>query len=57
MRNGTWRAKENAEEGAWLATLIKNATGIQLKPWQVETITYGILGLLWIAGLSHLLWW
>jgi hypothetical protein len=57
IRYGTWRARENAEEGAWLMTLIKNATGIQLRPWQVEAITYGMLGVLWMAGLSHLLWW
>jgi hypothetical protein len=57
MRYGTWRAEQNAEEGAWLMTLIRNLTGIQLKPWQVDLITYGIMASLWGAGLSHLLWW
>ena len=57
LRYGTWRAEQNAEEGAWLMTLIKNITGIHLKPWQVDLITYGIMSLLWIAGLSHLYWW
>jgi hypothetical protein len=57
LRFGTWRAEQNAEEGAWLMTLIRNLTGIQLKPWQVDLITYGIMSLLWIAGLSHLYWW
>ena len=57
MRYGTWRAEQNAEEGAWLMTLIKNATGIQLKPWQVDCITYGVMSLLWLAGFSHLKWW
>jgi hypothetical protein len=57
IRFGTWRAEQNAEEGAWLMTLIKNLTGIQLKPWQVDVITYGIMASLWGAGLSHLLWW
>ena len=55
LRYGTWRAEQNAEEGAWLMTLIKNLTGIQLKPWQVDLITYGIMASLWGAGLSHLL--
>jgi hypothetical protein len=57
LRYGIWRAEQNAEEGAWLMTLIRNVTGIQLKPWQVDLITYGIMAVLWIAGLSHLYWW
>jgi hypothetical protein len=57
LRYGTWRSAQNAEEGAWLMTLIKNVTGIQLKPWQVDCITYGIMVGLWFAGFSHLQWW
>ena len=57
LRFGTWRAEQNAEEGAWLMTLIRNVTGIELMPWQVDFITYGIMALLWTAGLSHLYWW
>jgi hypothetical protein len=57
LRYGTWRAAENAEEGAWLMTLIKNVTGILLKAWQVDLITYGIMAMLWSAGFSHLYWW
>src|SRR6202007_1477440 len=52
-RYGTWRAAQNAEEGAWLMTVIKNVTGIQLKPWHVEVITYTIMGSLWFAAFSH----
>lgn len=58
LRYGTWRSAQNAEEGAWLMTLIKTVTGIQLAVWQVDAITYGIMALLWLAGLSHLYrWW
>jgi hypothetical protein len=57
LRFGTWRAEQNAEEGAWLMTLIKNAIGIQLKHWQVDCITYGVMSLLWFVGFSHLKWW
>jgi hypothetical protein len=57
LRYGTWRAEQNAEEGAWLMTLIKGITGIQLKPWQIDLITYGIMASFWGAALSHLLWW
>jgi hypothetical protein len=38
-------------------TLIKNLTGIKLKPWQVDLITYAIMASLWGAGFSHLFWW
>ena len=38
-------------------TLIRNVTGIALKPWQVDLLTYGVMALLWIAGFSHLYWW
>ena len=57
LRYGTWRSVRNAEEGAWLKTLIKNVTGLDLATWQVDLITYGIMALLWAAGFSHLRWW
>jgi hypothetical protein len=57
LRYGTWRSERNAEEGAWLMTLIRNVTGIALKPWQVDLLTYGVMALLWFAGFSHLRWW
>jgi hypothetical protein len=57
IRYGTWRSTQNAEEGQWLKTVIKGITGIELKPWQVEAITYFIMVSLWSAALSHLLWW
>ena len=55
LRYGTWRAEQNAEEGAWLKTLIHNVTGIALRPWQVDCITYGIMALFWGGGLWHLI--
>jgi hypothetical protein len=57
LRYSTWRAEQNAEEGAWLMTLIKNVTGIQLKPWQVDLITYGIMAALWGLAFWHLRAW
>ena len=58
LRFGTWRAEQNAEEGAWLLNLIKNVTGIALKVWQVDLLTYAVLALLWFAAFSHFRhWW
>jgi hypothetical protein len=57
LRYGTWRSEQNAEEGAWLMTLIRNVTGIALTTGQVDILTYGAMAVLWIAGLSHLFWW
>jgi hypothetical protein len=56
LRYGTWRSERNAEEGAWLMTLIRNVTGIRLKHWQVDLITYGVMSVLWLAGFGHLYW-
>jgi hypothetical protein len=57
LRYGTWRSEQNAEEGVWLKTLIKNVTGLDLRPWHVDLLTYGVMALLWAAGFSHLRWW
>jgi hypothetical protein len=57
LRHGSWRSEHNAEEGAWLMTLIRNLTGIALRPWQVDLLTYGVMAALWGLGLWHLLGW
>lgn len=58
IRYGTWRSTQNAEEGAWLMTLIKNVTGVELKPWQTDLLTYAVMATLWSVGLAHLKgWW
>jgi hypothetical protein len=57
LRYGTWRSEQNAEEGAWLMTLIRDVTGIALTYRQVDILTYGAMAALWTAGLSHLFWW
>ena len=53
LRYGTWRSERNTEEGAWLLTLIRNVTGIALKPWHTDLLTYGVLAALWLAALAH----
>ncbi|HVV66153.1 MAG TPA: hypothetical protein VHC42_11845 [Rhizomicrobium sp.] len=57
LRFGSWRSTQNAEEGAWLMTLIRNLTGIELKPWHVELLTYGVMAALWFAAFGHLRGW
>jgi len=57
LRYGTWRSEHNGEEGAWLMTLIRNLTGITLKAWQVDLLTYAIMAGLWIAAFTHLRGW
>ena len=57
IRYGSWRHTENKEEGAWLLTLATNLFGYPFKAWHIEVFTYFILLVLWMAGLSHLLWW
>jgi hypothetical protein len=57
IRYGQWRHTENKEEGAWLLTLATNLFGYPFKAWHIDVFTYFILLVLWMAGLSHLLWW
>jgi hypothetical protein len=57
IRSGQWRDPHNTEEGAWLLTLATGLTGYPFKAWHIEILTYAILVALWLAGLSHLLWW
>jgi len=57
LRTGRWRDPANREEGHWLRTLAKDATGLEFAPAQMDAFTYGALTLLWGVGLSHLLWW
>ena len=57
IRYGTWRSEQNAEEGAWLMTLIRNVTGIHLKHWQIDCITYGFMAVLWCLAFWHLRVW
>lgn len=58
LRYGTWRSEQNAEEGAWLMHLIANVTGIELRVWQTDALTYGVMAALWFAALSRLVgWW
>jgi len=57
IRTGQWRDPHNKEEGAWLLTLATSLLGYPFKAWHIDVFTYGLLVVLWGAGLSHLLWW
>ncbi|MDE2184321.1 MAG: hypothetical protein KGJ78_14975 [Alphaproteobacteria bacterium] len=57
MRTGRWRDPTNREEGAWLLTLVKDATGIVLTPGQMDAVSYVVMALLWGAALWHLRGW
>jgi hypothetical protein len=49
-----WRAPEtNREEGAWLRTLLSDATGIALSRGQMDAVIYGAMGLFWILALAR----
>ena len=56
LRYRAWRARErNPEEGAWLRTLIRNATGIALTQGIMDAVMYAAMALLWLLGMGHLL--
>jgi len=48
LRHGRWRAPEhNAEEGAWLRTLVRQRTGIALSPGRMNLLIYAAMALVW----------
>ena len=57
LRTGAWRDPSNREEGQWLLTLVKDVTGLEFTPTQMDAFTYCVLAVLWGAGVSHIFWW
>jgi len=54
MRHRRWRAPQtNREEGAWLRTLLSDATGIALSKGRMDAVIYGALALFWLLALAH----
>ncbi len=57
LRTGRWRDPTSREEGQWLLTLVKDATGLEFTPAQMDAFTYCVMAVLWGLGLWHLLGW
>jgi hypothetical protein len=54
LRFRRWRAPEtNREEGAWLRTLLADATGIALSRGRMDAVIYGAVGLFWLLALAR----
>ena len=55
LRHRRWRAPEsNREEGAWLRTLLADATGITWTRARMDRVIYGVMSLLWLVALARL---
>ena len=58
LRTGRWYNKHiNPEEGAWLLTLIKNVTGIEVTARQTNFLSYAVFVLGWLLALTRVLGW
>jgi hypothetical protein len=56
LRHRRWRAPQtNREEGAWLRTLLADATGLVLSRARMDAIIYGAVALFWLLGAAHAL--
>jgi hypothetical protein len=54
LRHRRWRAPEaNREEGAWLRTLLADATGISLTRARMDAVIYGAIGVFWLVALAR----
>jgi hypothetical protein len=55
LRHRRWRAPEaNREEGAWLRTLLADATGISLTRARMDAVIYEAIGVFWLVALARL---
>jgi hypothetical protein len=55
LRIRRWRAQgTNREEGAWLRTLLADATGIVLSRGRMDLLIYGAMSFFWLLALSRL---
>jgi hypothetical protein len=56
LRYRRWRAPEkNAEEGAWLRTLIASLSGIALSRRAMDVVIYSAMTLFWVLAIVHFL--
>jgi hypothetical protein len=45
--------QSNREEGAWLRTLLADATGIALTSARMNAVIYGAIALFWVLAAIH----
>lgn len=57
IRTGRWRNPRNREEGAWLRTMVSDATGWDLSRAQMDGFINAVMLFFWLAGLWHLSGW
>lgn len=57
VRTGRWRNLKNREEGAWLRTLVNDATGWNLSRGRMDGFINIVLLVFWTVGLSRFLGW
>lgn len=55
LRTGRWRDPGNAEEGAWLAGVVRSVLRLDIKAVQLDAFVYVVLVLFWGLGLVHLI--
>ena len=55
LRHRRWRMPQsNREEGAWLRTLLADATGIALTSARMNAVIYGAIAVFWVLAAIHL---
>ena len=55
LRHRRWRMPQhNPEEGAWLRTLLADATGIALSAAGMNALIYGAIALFWVLAAIHI---
>lgn len=55
LTTGTWRNPANAEEGAFLKTIVERYLKLTPSQAQMDQITYGVMGGAWLLSFAHLM--
>jgi len=56
IRTGHWHDPQNCEEGGFLLMIFDWLFAIRPSPAAVDRLSYGVVFVLWLLGLTHLFW-
>lgn len=51
---GRWRDQDDADQGGFIAGLVRRATGWRPSPAMADRLSYGLLAVFWALGAAHL---
>ena len=56
LRTGHWHDPHNCEEGGFLLMISDWLFAVRPGPVAIDRLSYAVVGVLWLLGLTHLYW-